>query len=574
MNNHEIAQVFEDIGGLMELKGEDRFKIQAYQRAARAIDLHPVPLEKLAAEGRLASVPGVGKAISEKITELLTTGEMRFYDSLRAEFPATLVAVMDISGVGPKLAGRFWKELGVQSIADLEAAIQDGRLAAMPKLGAKSAENIQRSIASLRQRDERLPIAQALALADLLCDAVLAATPASEVVAAGSVRRFRDTIGDFDLACAAADPEVVVEAFLALPVVSEVLRRGKNGANVRLQSGMDLDLRVVHPDTFGSLLQHFTGSMEHNIALRERARRMGLSVSEYGITDLATGVLTPCRTEEEVYQRLGLPYIPPEVRETGEEIERAAAGTLPQFITLEDIQGNLHTHTVASDGAATLEQMVAAAMERGYRYLAITDHSMSLGVASGLSPERLREHLVHIRALNEELDGRFHILTGSEVDIKSDGTMDYPDEILAGLDVVIASIHSAMGQDEETMTARVIRALRNPHVDILGHPTARMLGRRNPVKLDMERVFEVALETGTALEMNVALPRLDLKDVYIRRAVELGVPMVISSDAHSTSELDRMPRGISQARRGWTEARHVLNTRPLPELLSWLRRND
>ncbi|MBI4496703.1 MAG: DNA polymerase/3'-5' exonuclease PolX [Chloroflexi bacterium] len=573
MTNHDLAAIFDHIGTLLELKGENRFKFQAYQRAARAIDHYPLPMAQLAAADRLNEVPGIGEAISEKIRELLQSGRLRFYDTLRAEFPPGLVAVMDIPGVGPKLAGRFWKELGIESVEDLEQALAEGRVAALPRLGARSAENIQRSIEALRQRDQRLPIGAALSLAVSLCGDLRAAAPVTEVVPAGSVRRFRETVGNINLACAAADPAAVVRAFVGLPAVDRVVMQGEDRATVLVQSGVEVHLWVAREDAFGSLLQHLTGSGEHNIAVQERARRLGLSVSEYGITDLATGALTPCRTEEEVYRRLGLSAIPPEIREGGEELEQAATGTLPRLVQPADLRGDLHAHTLASDGRSTLEEMVAAARARGYAYLAITDHSVGRAVANGLSVARLREHLAQIRALNARLEGQFRILAGSEVDIRADGSLDYPDEVLAELDIVVASVHSAMGQDREKMTERVVKALCNPHVDVLGHPTARLLGSREPVQLDMERVFQAALETGTALEINVSLPRLDLKDTHLRRAVELGVPLVMSTDAHHTDQLAAMETGVSHARRGWCTAHHILNTRPLPELLAWLHRH-
>lgn len=575
MDNGALAETFDQIAALLELKGDNRFKIQAYARAARAIDHHPEPIERLADEDRLGEIPGVGDAITEKIHELLETGRLRYLNELAAQFPPGLLEMMQVPGVGPKLASRFWKELNIAAPAELEAALRDGRVAGMARLGAKSAANILQSLEAHRVRsaEVRIPIAQALVIAAELKRALAAATGITQLEAAGSLRRFRETIGDIDLVGASEDTERIVQAFVQLPQVAAVTMNGPQRAAVRLHTGLAVDLRIVPPASFGSLLQHFTGSQQHNILLRERARRMGLSLSEYGVTDLESGRLYPCPVEDQVYARLEMQFIPPEIREGTDEVSQAGARYLPRLVQATDLRGDLHAHTVASDGRSTLEEMVAAARARGYEYLAITDHSVGRGIANGLAIPRLQEHLKAIRALNEQLAGEFTILTGSEVDIRADGTLDYPDDVLAELDVVVASIHSAMGQEEQRITDRVERALRNPHVDIFGHPTARLIGSRDPVALDMERVFRVAKETGVALEINGSPSRLDLKDTHIRRAVELGVRLVLDTDAHHTDQLANMVYGAAHARRGWAKARDIMNIKPLPDLLKWLRRN-
>ena len=575
MDNGALASAFDQIAALLELKGDNRFKIQAYARAARAIDHHPEAVERLADDDRLSEVPGVGDAITEKIHELLETGRLRYLDELAAEFPPGLLEMMQVPGVGPKLASRFWKELSVATPAELEAALRDGRVAGMSRLGAKSAVNLLQSLEAQRARtgSGRIPIAEALIVAAELKRALIAATGITQLEAAGSLRRFRETIGDIDLVGAAGDSGRIVAAFVSLPQIASISMNGPQRAAVRLHNGLDVDLRIVPSESFGSLLQHFTGSQQHNILMRERARRMGLSLSEYGVTDLESGRLYPCPVEDQVYARLEMQFVPPEIREGTDEVAQAAARYLPRLVQASDLRGDLHAHTVASDGRSTLEEMVAAARARGYQYLAITDHSAGRGIANGLSIERLRDHLKAIRALNEQLAGEFTVLTGSEVDIRADGMLDYPDDVLAELDVVVASIHSAMGQDEPRMTDRVERALRNPHVDIFGHPTTRLIGSRDPVALDMERVFRVAKATGVALEINGSPSRLDLKDTYIRRAVELGVRLVLDTDSHHTEQLANMVYGAAHARRGWARARDIMNIKPLPDLLKWLRRN-
>jgi DNA polymerase (family 10) len=565
MNNAAIAQVFQDTADLLELKEDNPFKIRAYQKAARTIESLSEELDQVMKEGRLREIPGVGEAISNKITELLTTGKLEAYEKLRSEFPEGIMNLMTIPGVGPKTALRLSKELGISNVDDLEKAILEGKVASLYRLGEKTADNILRHIQTMRRKDKRIPIGEALPLAEEIVDALRKQTGVRNLTPAGSLRRFRETIGDIDIMGTADDPESVTKAFVRLPMVEEVLAQGPTKASVIVKSGLQVDLRMVEPDSFGSLLQHFTGSKEHNVALRERAVKQGLSLSEYGITVVKTGEIEKFTTEEAFYKRIGLQYIPPELRETHGEIELAEKKALPRLIEVRDIKGDFHVHTEWSDGHDTIEAMATAAKARGYKYLAITDHSAGRGIAHGLNEERLRQQIAEIKQAGRKLKG-IRLFTGIEVDIRADGVLDYPDELLSEIDVVVAAVHSAMGQDKDRMTKRIIRALENPHIDILAHPTCRLIGEREPIEVDLEEVFKAAVRTNTALEINAMPERLDLKDVHVLRAKELGVKLVICTDAHRTEHLELVRFGVGVARRGWCEDRHILNTRSLREV--------
>ena len=570
MKNAAIAQVFQDMADLLELKEDNPFKIRAYQRAAHTIDSLPAELDQVMKEGKLREIPGIGEAIARKITELLTTGHLQVYENLRSEFPEDIRSLLAIPGVGPKTAMRLYKELGVSSVDELEKAIQEGQVAGLYRLGDKTAENILRHIQKLRRKDKRVPLGEALPVVEEIIAALKDYPGLRNLVPAGSLRRFKETVGDVDLMGTADDPEGVIEAFVRLPEVEEVLGKGSTKASVITGGGLQVDLRIVDHEAFGSLLQHFTGSKEHNVILRDRAVRQGLSLSEYGITVTETGKTEKFTSEEAFYERIGLQYIPPELREGRNEVELAEKGALPELVSLPDIRGDLHVHTEWSDGHESVESMANAAKARGYEYLAITDHSVGRGIAHGLSVERLREQTAEIRAVERRLSG-LRLLAGVEVDIRSDGTLDYPDEVLGELDVVVAAIHSGMGQDAEKMTARIVRAVENPRVTILAHPTCRLLGVREPVDVDLEAVLRAAARTRTALEINAMPDRLDLNDLHVFRARELGVGLVISTDAHSGGQLGLMRFGVAVARRGWCQAEQILNTRPLAEAEALLK---
>ena len=570
MKNSEIAKVFQDIADFLELKGEILFKVRAYQKAVLSIEQVPVGLEQLMKEGRLKEVPGIGDAIAKKITELLTTGRLEYYERLRAEFPEGIIALLDIPGIGPKIALRLSTELGIRSVEELEAAIVEGKVASLFRLGDKTAENILRHLQSMRTKERRIPLGVALPLAEYIMMSLEQGVDLHNLTPAGSLRRFRETIGDIDLMCTSGDAEAVIDAFTTMSQAKEVLVKGGTKASIVTHRDLQVDLRVVEDDAFGSLLQYFTGSKQHNIALRERGQRQGLKLSEYGITDLRSGELEKFAREEDFYHRLGLQPIPPELREGQQEVDRAEQGSIPELVKLSDIKGDLHVHTNWSDGHDSLEAMAVAARAMGYQYLAITEHSRGRGIAHGLDEERLRQQVAEITRLNEGL-GDLRLLTGIEVDIRADGSLDLPDDILKELDVVIAAVHSAMGQGEPKMTHRVLCAIENPHVDVLAHPTCRLLGEREPVALDLEAVFRSAAETGTALEINAMPDRLDLKDIHVFRARELGVRLILGTDAHATEHLALMRFGVGVARRGWCEARHILNTLPLEDLLPSLK---
>ena len=570
MKNSEIAKVFEDISGFLELKGENPFKIRAYQKLVRSIEHLPMEVEQLVAEDRLREVPGVGEAITKKITELVTTGKLDYYEKLKAEFPEGISTLLGIPGVGPKIALLLSSELDIKSVDELEAAIVGGSVARLYRMGDKTAENILHQIQALRRKDQRIPIGEALPVVDEISARLNQLPGLRNLAPAGSLRRFRETVGDIDLMGTADDATEIMQTFTSLPQVKEVLVSGTTKASVVVSGGLQVDLRIVEHDSFGSLLQYFTGSKQHNINLRERAHRQGLKLSEYGITNLATQQLEKFATEEAFYERQGLEFIPPELREGQQEVERAEQGTIPRLVELSDIKGDLHVHTDWSDGHDSLETMALAARALGYQYLGIADHSAGRGIAHGLDTERLRQQILEIKKLNQRLGG-IHIFSGMEVDIRADGSLDMPDELLEELDVVTVAVHSGLNQAEEPMTRRIIQAIENPNVDVLAHPTCRLLPDREPVAVDMETVFQVAARTNTALEINAMPSRLDLKDTHACRARKLGIKLVINTDAHSLEHLRFMRFGVGVARRGWAQATDILNSRPLEEVVAYLK---
>ncbi len=573
MNNGQIAEVFENIALLLEFKNDVVFKIRAYQRAARTIERLPMDLEDLVEEGKnLREIPGIGEAIAGKIYELVSTGQLEFYEGLQAEVPKGILSLMRVPGIGPKTAVVFYKELSISTVEEVEKAARVGVLASLPRMGQKAVDNILRHIQSMRTKDQRMPIGKAMPIAEkVIASLNEACSSLTYISPGGSLRRYEETVGDIDLVCTAVNPREVTDALVNLPHVAEVLSHGDTKASVYLQDGIQVDIRVVEEDKLGSLLQHFTGSKDHNVLLRDYALKMGLSLNEYGITDTKTGRIETFADEGSFYARLGLQFIPPELRQGDVEIALAEKSDLPTLVALEDIRGDMHVHSDWSDGRDPLEMMAAALKERGYEYAAFTDHSMGRGIANGLSQERLRNQIKQIREI-EQRTGGIRLLCGTEMDIRADGSLDYPDSLLADLDWVVASVHSAMGQESSKMTERIIKAMRNPYVSVIGHPTTRLIGERDPIDVDMEALFRAAVDTGTAMEINASVERLDLKDTYIRRAKELGVPLVISTDAHTAEYLDKMRFGVAMARRGWGEARHILNTRPLKYVLDFLER--
>jgi DNA polymerase (family 10) len=571
VSNEEVAELFENMATLLEVKGDTVFKIRAYQRAASTIAQLSFSLEQAAADGvDLKKVPGIGKAISEKIHELIETGQVGTYQRLKAELPAGVLEIMAIPGIGPRTAALIARELKVSSVEALEQAILDGRIASLPGLGQKTADNILRHIQSRRTRDDRTPIGDALAVAERVIAALRERCPhIVQLYPAGSLRRWEETIGDIDLIGTSPQPAEVSEALVTLPEVLEVLAHGEKKTSVVVKPGIQIDLRIGDEESFGALLQYFTGSLQHNIRLRDYANRMGLSLNEYGITDLKSGQIEYFPNETAFYARLGLPNIPPELRTGMGELEAGLQGELPNLLEESDLRGDLHLHSNWSDGSDPIEAMVAAAVAQGYDYMALTDHSAGLGIANGLSIERLEQQIQLLRSLQDQYP--ITILCGSEVDIRADGKLDYPDELLAQLDLVVASVHSAMGQDRDTMTRRVIRAMQHPSVTIIGHLSTRLIGRRPPTQVDVEAVLQAARETGTALEINASPERLDLKDTHAYRARELGVPLVINTDSHHHASLGQRRFGVAVARRAWCEAGHILNTMGREQFLEYIR---
>lgn len=570
MKNQEIARIFKDIADLLEIKRESPFKVRAYQKVARAMEHLPMETEQLLNEDRLNEIPGVGEAISKKISELVATGKLEYYEKLKAEFPAGITTLLEIPGIGPKTADRLVKELNVTNIEELEKAINEGRVASLYRMGDKTAENILKHIQSLRRKDQRIPIGAALPVVEDIMRDLNKTSTFENITPAGSLRRFRETIGDIDLMGAAGDAPAAIDAFVRLPQVREVLARGNTKASVITGEGFQVDLRVVEHNCFGSLLQYFTGSKQHNINLREWAHRKGLKLSEYGITDLKTGIEDKFTTEEAFYRRLGLQYVPPEIREGTNEIELAEENRLPQLVELNQIKGDMHVHSDWSDGNVSIEEIALAAKEMGYEYIAITDHTAGRGIAHGLTPERLKEQIDEIKRLNQNLSG-IYILTGAEVDIRADGSLDLPQELLTELDIVIAAVHSAMGQDKDRMTARVIKAIANRDVDIISHPTCRLIGSREPVSIDMEAVFHAAAKANTVMEINAMPDRLDLNDSHVFRARELGLKLAIGTDAHHSAHLSYMKFGVGIARRGWCVKEDILNTKSLTDILDFFK---
>lgn len=569
MENSEIAQVFSDIADMLDIKGDDWYRVRAYRRAAEAMAHYPEDLTNLWDEGRLEEIPGVGKAIAGKVDEILQTGRLEFYERLKSEIPDGVVSLLGIPGVGPKTVHRLYKELGLVSVPDVEVAARQHRLRHLEGLGAKSEERILQAIEMMHRISGRHLLATALPVAEEIVTGLRECPSARGVTPAGSLRRRLPTVGDIDILAASGNPQEVVDHFASLPQVYDVLSQGDTKATVMLNSGLQVDLMVLEEAHYGSLLQHLTGSKDHNASLRGLARRQGLSLSEYGFRR-ENGTAAACASEEEVYGTLGLDWIPPELREASGELEAASEGRLPSLVTEGDIKGDFHTHTLYSDGVNTIEEMARAAMARGYEYLAVTDHSQGLGVAGGLTLQEFVRQLEEIATLNEKL-APFRILSGVELEIKTDGDLDFPDEVLAEFDVVVASVHLGLRQDEEKMTGRIIAAMRNPHVHIIAHPTGRLLGQREGVAIDFEAIVKEAATTGTMLEINAQPNRLDLDGELARRAIKQGVMLALGSDAHHADGLGVMRFGVVTARRGWAEPANIANTLSCQELLAELK---
>jgi DNA polymerase (family 10) len=593
LTNGDLARIFHEIGDMLEVKGELVFKTVAYHRAADAIGRSPVDLVAAYRDGTAPKIPGVGAAISDKIEELATTGRMAFYDKLIAEVPPSLVDLLRIPGLGPKTVRQIWLELGILSMEDLRQAAEAGTLRGLKGLSARTEQLILEGINRLETTPKRMLLHRAEALIDGLSDALTTLDETAAVEPAGSFRRKRESIGDLDLLAETDDGPGLIDQFTSLGIVDEVINRGAYKAAVRLLRGPQVDLMVMAPGTAGTYRIHFTGSKEHNVRLRERARDMGWSLSEKGFLRIgedgepltgADAELRTFATEADAYAFLGLPFIEPELREDHGEIEAALTGTLPQLVTLGDLRGDLHSHSDWSDGTHTIEVMAEAARRRGHSYQVLTDHSQSLAIARGLTPDRVEEQRAIIADLNaryvrEEADGTappetppegFRLLHGCELEIRADGALDYEDDLLARFDLVVASVHVSRRQSKAELTRRTLNGIHSPHVDVIAHPAGRMIGSRDDLDLDWDTVYGEAARTGTVLEMNGSPHRLDLAVERARRAVSMGCVLSIDSDAHKTAEYDHLRWGVTQARRAWVEPATVLNTRSRADVLDYV----
>ncbi len=569
MKNQMVSEKFKEMAVMLELKGENPFKVRAYNKAAQNIESISEDIEKVAAEGRLTSIPGVGKDLAEKIKSIIETGTFKEYEELKSQTPEGLLKIVNIPGVGPKRAALIHKELGITSEEELKEAAQKGLLRGLPRMGAKTEANILKGIEIWQQARARKPLGITLPIAKEIINYIKSVGKVQAIEVAGSIRRKKETNKDIDILVSAEDPDHIMEGFTKMPIVKEVLLCGSTRSSIITQQDLQVDLRVVPRESFGAALQYFTGSKNHNIHLRAIAEKMGLKINEYGVFREDEKVAG--ETEEEVYSAIGLQFIPPELREDKGEVEAAQSGYLPKLVEQKDIKGDLHMHTKWSDGANSIMEMVEEAKKHGYSYIAITDHSQSLTVANGLTPERLLQQIKEIDKINEIVEG-IVVLKGIEVDILSDGSLDLPDEVLRELDIVIAAIHSGLKQPEEQINARVLSAIRHPLVNIIAHPTGRIIGERDRYPIDLRKIMQEAKIHGVAIELNSFPNRLDINDEGCRLAKEIGVKIVINTDSHLKDQLSNMEFGVATARRGWIEATDVINTMSLEELMSFLHK--
>lgn len=567
--NKEVAEVFDRIADILDILEDNRFKIRAYRNAARNLNELGDDIEAIAERNELAGIPGIGKDLAGKIKEYIEHDKITYYEELKEKVPEGLVALLDIQGLGPKTLAKLFKELQVKNLEDLQKAIEGERILKLEGMGQKKVQDIKRGIQILKESAERTPLGVVLPMAETLISEISKISGTEGTIAAGSLRRMKETIGDIDILTMADNGQKVIRAFTKLPFAKEVLASGDTKGSIIIQNGIQVDLRVVGPESYGAALLYFTGSKAHNVKLRTIALKKGLKINEYGIfrgDEKLAG-----ETEKEIYRILGLDWIPPEIREDKGEIETALDGRLPKLVELSDIKGDVHMHSKWSDGKSSIEEMALKAKELGYEYIAITDHSPSSRIAGGLSVERLYEKKKEVEAVNKKLKG-IKILMGSEVDIKSDGSLDYPDEVLKDIDLVIASVHSGFKMDRETMTMRIVKTLQNPFVHVLGHPTGRLIGERDPYQVDIDRVIKTAKELGKAIEVNSFYLRLDLNDINVSKAVDMGVRIAISTDSHHTDHLGMMMLGVATARRGWAEKKDVLNAMGFKELSNWMNK--
>jgi len=567
MTTQQIAQIFNHIADILEIQGEIVFKVRAYQKAAETIANYAGDISALS-EKELAELPGIGQAIAQKTRELVETGKLKYYEELKKSEYAPLVELLQIQSVGPKHARLFYDRLGVKSIADLEKAAKQGKIRNLPGMGEKTEENILKGISALRKHKERIPIGEILPKVEIIFAELKKLKEVKDILIAGSLRRFKETIGDADILIASDKPKPIMDAFVKLPQVARVLSQGETKSSIITKDGFQVDLRVVEPDSFGAAAHYFTGSKAHNIKIRTMAVKKGIKVNEYGIFRGKKKIAS--KTEQEVYKVFGMQWMPPEMREDWGEIELALKHKIPALVELKDIKGDLQMHTTWSDGWNSIEEMAQAGIDCGYEYIAITDHSPTLGITKGLTEDRVYKQIEEINKINKKYKN-FRILTGIEVDVRDNGQLDLPNSVLNELDIVVASIHTKFNLPKDQMTKRIIKALENPVVDILGHPTGRLLGKREPFEVNMEKIIEAAKANKKVLELNGCPDRLDLTDIYLKQAKEKGVKIAISTDAHKNLHLkDWMRYGVGMARRGWLEKKDVVNTLPLDKFLKFL----
>lgn len=571
MNNRELADTFTLIANLLEIKGEVIYVTLAYRKAAENLTTLARDANEYWKEGKLKEIPGVGKAIAEKIDELLRTGKLEFLEKLKAEVPAALADWLQVPGLGPKKVAMIWKELGITTLVELADSAKAGKLRTLAGMGEKSETQILAGIESLSRRSGRIPLGRAYPLAQQIIATLKQIPGVSAAEPAGSLRRMRSTVGDLDILVAARESGPVMDVFTTLPGVVRVHGKGETKASIEFGDGVRAQLWVHAPEKFGTALQYATGSKDHNVQLRQLALEKGLSLSEHALTKTDGSGEIFCATEEEVYTTLGLPWIPPELREDHGEVQAAKAGKLPKLIELADLRADLHMHSTWSDGKLSMAEMAQAAIKRGMKVIAFADHSVSLGVANGLSIEAHSRQQTEMDGLRQQLGEQLLVLHSSEVEIKADGSLDYPDEFLASLDIVVASLHASLRQPREKVTERLINTIRNPHVDIIGHPTGRLIPDREGADLDMDAVLAAAAQSGVALEINASPYRLDLEDIYARRAKEMGIPISINTDAHSEEDMDVRFYGVAIARRAGLTADDVINTWSTERLLTWLK---
>lgn len=568
MKNKELAGLFEKMADILEFKGENPFKISAYRKASRIMGDLTQDIEEIAEKGELKNIPGIGKGMAQKIEEYLKTGKVSKFEEVRKGVPEELVAIMDIPGMGPKTLSMLHKEKGISNLFQLEKALEDGSLLGLFGIGEKKIENIKRGIQLLKQSKGRMNLGLAFPVAKQIVETLRYKTGSKKIEWAGSLRRMKENIGDIDILATGPDKKKIFQVFTHLPEVKEILASGETKASVIVEGGTQVDLRVVEEDSYGAALQYFTGSKGHNIHLRGIAKAKGIKINEYGVFKGKKKIAG--KEEKDVYRVLGMGWIEPELREDRGEIEASQKGRLPKLVQESEIKGDLHVHSKWSDGTSSIEEIARAAQNRGYQYVAICDHSKSLRIAHGLDESRLMKQMEEIDRLNEKLKG-FQILKGTEVDILTDGKLDLSERILEKLDIAVGAIHSGFKQDKVKMTKRIVRALENPHLHILAHPTGRLLGARNPYEVEIEELMEAAKKYGKALEINAYFERLDLNDIHCRKAKEMGIRVSIGTDAHHLDQMWMMSLGMAVARRGWLEPIDVLNTLSLKEILKWSR---